>query len=169
MKKCICILITAIVFMSTGCEKVQEMPQSLSGVESVSFDDTQQKDVTEYDVSALEDYIQSIEEQSSAIRHYLEYDAMTQLDMNMKSQELYQLWDGALNYLWGELQNYLPQDEFTELLEEQRSWIAEKENAISGAGKEYEGGSMYALVVNSEGARITEERVYELLKKFLHK
>ena len=45
-----------------------------------------------------------LEEQSDAIRYFLENEAMTQSDMNVKSQELYTLWDDALNYLWGELQ-----------------------------------------------------------------
>ena len=30
------------------------------------------------------------------------------------------------------------------------------------AGKEFEGGSIYPLIINEEGARLTEERVYEL-------
>jgi len=47
-------------------------------------------------------------------------------------------------------------------LDEQRTWIAEKEKAIEEVGKEVEGGSMYSLIVNTEAARITEERVYEL-------
>lgn len=82
--------------------------------------------------------------------------------MNVKSQELYELWDGALNYLWSELKNDLTEEEFEQLLEEQRIWIAEKEKATEEAGKDVEGGSLYALLVYTESAKITEERVYEL-------
>ena len=61
-----------------------------------------------------------------------------------------------------ELKTNLSEDKFQELLDEQRAWITEKENGIEEAGKEFEGGSMYSLAVNSEAARITEKRVYEL-------
>ena len=104
----------------------------------------------------------SVEEQSDAIKYSLENDVLNQSELNMKSQELYELWDGALNYLWGELKNQLPEDQFAELLKEQLTWIDQKEQAVTEAGKEVEGGSLYPLVVNSTAAEITEERVYEL-------
>lgn len=115
--------------------------------------------------SNLEDYMASLKEQSDGIKSYLENEAMTQQDMNEKSQELYKLWDDGLNYLWGELKNKIPEDEFAKLLDEQRTWVADKEAAVEEAGKEVEGGSMYPLVVNSEAAKLTEERVYELYEK----
>jgi len=115
--------------------------------------------------SNLEDYMASLKEQSDGIKSYLENEAMTQQDMNEKSQELYKLWDDGLNYLWGELKNKLPEDEFAKLLDEQRTWVADKEAAVEEAGKEVEGGSMYPLVVNSTAAKLTEERVYELYEK----
>ena len=54
------------------------------------------------------------------------------------------------------------EEEFEKLQAEQRIWIEEKEKTIEEAGKEVKGGSIYSLVVNSEAAKITEERVYEL-------
>ena len=84
--------------------------------------------------------------------------------MNVKAQELYELWDDALNDIWGKLKQSLPEDEFSKLLDEQRKWITDKEKSMEEAGKEYEGGSIYALVVNMEAAKITEARVYELYK-----
>lgn len=110
----------------------------------------------------IHEYITSVEEQSKSIKNFLEHDALTQTDMNMKSQELYELWDDALNYLWEELKNHLAEEEFSKLQDEQRIWITEKEKAIEKAGSEVEGGSIYQLVINSEAAKITEERVYEL-------
>lgn len=111
---------------------------------------------------ALYDNIASVEEQSKSIKTFLENDALTQADMNMKSQELYELWDEALNYLWGELKSSLSQEKFEKLLDEQRIWIVEKEKTIKEVGKEVEGGSLYSLIINSEAAKLTEERVYEL-------
>lgn len=110
----------------------------------------------------LENYMVSIKEQSDNIKVYLENEAMTQTDMNIKSQELYKLWDDALNYLWSEVKNTVSEEEYTKLLEEQRLWIADKEKKVEEAGQKFEGGSIYPLIVNGEAAKLTEERVYEL-------
>jgi uncharacterized protein YecT (DUF1311 family) len=115
-------------------------------------------------VSGIDDYISSVEERSDAIKDCLENEVLTQSEMNEKSKELYDLWDGALNYLWAELKKGLPEEDFNILLDEQRMWIADKEAAVEAAGSEVEGGSMYPLVVNSVAAQITEERVYELME-----
>jgi len=138
MKKSILILIFVITLFISACEN---------------------KDIQSPDIY---EYIISIEEQSKSIKSFLEHDALTQTDMNMKSQELYELWDNALNFLWDELKVNLSQEDFEKLLDEQRIWIAEKEKMIQEAGNEVKGGSIYLLVVNSEAAQITEERVYEL-------
>ena len=115
-----------------------------------------------YDISNLAAYLTSVQEESNSIKYYLEFEAMSQGDMNSKSLELYELWDGALNYLWGELKIALSETEYEPLLAEQRTWIADKEAAIAEAGQEVEGGSLYPLVINSVGAQWTEERVWQL-------
>lgn len=118
-----------------------------------------------YDISGrIADMMAATEEWALTIRASLENDPLTQADLNMKSMELYQTWDSALNTLWAELKEQLPEEEFAVLLEEQRAWISEKEQAIEEAGKEVEGGSVYSLVVNMKAAEITEERVYELFE-----
>ena len=124
---------------------------------------TEQKGFSSYDTSGrIEDMIAATEEWALTIRASLEHDTLTQADMNVKAMELYENWDAALNTLWSELKERLPEDEFKALLEEQRAWIADKEAAVKEAGKEVEGGSLYALVVNMKAAEITEARVYEL-------
>ncbi len=153
MKKRILLLLLALVLLMAGCGAEQEeVPQVQPTPEQTVMEDN----------DVFGDYMASIEAQSEAIKTSLEQDALTQADMNMKSQELYELWDGALNYLWGELKNRLPEAEFAKLLDEQLNWIEEKEQAAEEAGKPYEGGSIYPLIVNSEAAAITEKRVYEL-------
>ena len=111
--------------------------------------------------SELEIYMASLEESADAIETSLETEALTQAEMNEKSAQLYELWDDALNYLWGELKAALPEEEFAKLLDEQITWISDKEKALEEAGKDYEGGSMYPLIISGEAARITRERVYE--------
>ena len=138
MKKYMLLLMLVIGFCVSACAKKEEV-----------------KELPTYDIG-------TVEEQSQAIKDFLEKEAVTQLDMNEKSKELYELWDGALNELWGILKTNLSEDEFAKLLDEQRAWIVEKEQAVEEAGQEFEGGSLYPLIVNSEAARITEDRVYEL-------
>ena len=163
MKKLVALLllVAMVALLACGCSAndTQEEPPA-ADVETSLEGETSAEDAEAG--AAYGDYMASIEEESLAMKDFLENEAMTQLDMNEKSQELYNLWDGALNYLWGELQVQLSEEEYDALLSEQLAWIEAKEKAVEEAGAEVEGGSMYPLVVNSEGARITEERVYEL-------
>ena len=155
MKKLFILLL--LLCLMTGCVNgAEKASQATPG----STPTPEQAVMAEKDIYA--DYIASVEAQSDAIKKSLTEDALTQFDMNMKSGELYDLWDGALNYLWGELKNTLPEDEFAALTDEQLQWIADKEQAVAEAGKPYEGGSIYSLIVNDEAACITQERVYEL-------
>lgn len=123
----------------------------------------EQNGFSSYDISdRIADMMAATEEWALTIRASLENDTLTQADMNIKSMELYETWDAALNALWTELKDQMSEEEFTVLLDEQRAWISEKEAAVKEAGKEVEGGSMYSLVVNMKAAEITEERVHEL-------
>ena len=166
-------IVSGIAIFVSGCGKedvnatygsqTMENSNIIMDTETGSQTEAGQEDSSNYDDSdELGDYMTSIKEQSDIIKKSLEHDALTQMDMNLKSQELYELWDDELNYLWGKLKSSLPEDEFSKLLDEQRKWISEKEKSVEDAGKEFEGGSMHALVVNTEAAKITEERVYEL-------
>ena len=162
MKKKVVMLTVAVAILAVGCgsKDVNESHETQIIEHSNIIKDTENKPHTEVD--KLDDYITTIKEQSDAIKSFLENDAQTQTEMNMKSQELYELWDGALNYLWGELKDSLPEEDFSKLLDEQRIWIVEKEKSVEETGKEVEEGTIYPLVVNMENAKITEERAYEL-------
>lgn len=89
---------------------------------------------------------------------------LTQPDLNEKSQQIYEIWDLTLNEIWGILKRNLNADEMSVLTKEQLEWIAMKEAGMKEVGAEFEGGSMYGMVVNQVGAELTKERVYELLK-----
>lgn len=182
MKKTILIVLLTCVVITTGCvvedaKKSQETQTTEAAKETKNTvventvaettdqesNEAEQNTISDDDSNdSLADYMASVKEQSDGMKAFLEKDALTQHEMNTKSQELYELWDGALNYLWGELKSSLPEDAFARLLDEQRTWIADKEKAVEEAGKEVEGGSLYPLVVNGAAASITEERVYEL-------
>ena len=190
MKKYVLMLVLATVIFAAGCgnedaNALQTSPtteeskieinteidtDAEDATDSIIENTNQQNEDTESNIlsssetiDGLDDYITPIKEQSDIIKASLEgNDTLKQSDMNVLSQELYELWDDALNYLWYELKNSLPKEEFSKLLDEQLIWIAEKEKAVEEAGKEVKGGSIYPLVVNMAAAEITEERVYDL-------
>ena len=194
MRKLLLMLMLTIAVLTTACaaedgkntteepqktenseEQTTEEPQKTENSEEQTTEKTTEQTEIESEekapidqetVNKWNDYLASVKEQADMIKASLEKDPLSQNEMNMKSEELFGLWDGALNYLWGELKERLPEDEFAKLLDEQRVWIAEKEKAVEEAGKGFEGGSMYPLLVNQEAADLTEARVYELLELF---
>lgn len=112
----------------------------------------------------IDEMLESVAAKASTINDSLENDILTQTEMNIKSNELYELWDGVLNNLWAEVKNILLENEYQEVLNEQRAWIKEKENAVTKAAEEVAGGSLEPFVRNMKAAEMTEERVYELYK-----
>ena len=131
------------------------------------YNEKEQNGFSSYDAGAhVEEDIALLEEWAKTLKDLLENEDLTQAEMNEASSELYATWDSALNILWNELKEELPDDEFSKLLDEQREWIKAKEDAVAKAGAEYEGGSMYSLVVNMEAADITEKRVNELYEMY---
>lgn len=122
----------------------------------------QKKDDSAADKAELANYLASVEAQSNALKASLENDPLPQVDLNMKSEELRQLWDAALTMMLDKAKSVLPKAEWTALTEAQNAWTAATETAVVAAGKDWEGGSMYPLVVNMEAARLTEARVYEI-------
>lgn len=122
----------------------------------------QEKADSAADKAGLADYLASVEAQSNALKSSLEKDELTQTEMNQKSGELRDLWDAALNRMLEEAKNVLPAAEMDKLTAEQSAWLETRTQAADAAGKAVEGGSMYALVVNMEAARLNEARVYEI-------
>lgn len=149
MKKRLWMLLLAVLMAWAGC---------LSGTAETVQTPFSREDT----VSNWEAYMTYVKEQADRIRASLEQDALTQLEMNEKSHELCALWDEALSVIWDALKLKLPEEELTELQEDQNLWMNEREKAVQEAGREVEGGSLYALVVSGTAAGITEERVCEL-------
>ena len=110
----------------------------------------------------LETVIAAAEEEAASLKEMLQNESLTQMEMNEVASAVYTVWDDALNTTWGMLQETLDEETMAQLQEEQRDWIAQKEAAVQAASAEVEGGSMYSMVVNSEAAEQTKERVYAL-------
>lgn len=145
------LVLSVLVCCLTGCRK-----QQTSDAAGNTLLETE---------GGLANYLLSIKEASDAIRLSLEQEDLTQTDMNQRSGELRALWDNAMNQLLDEARKVLPEAELEQLAAEQSAWQADMMTVVEAAGKAYEGGSLYPLVVNSEAAKLTEERVYQLYKR----
>ena len=111
-----------------------------------------------------EEYMTYVKGKSDAIKASLENDPLTQADMNMKSEELHELWRTALAMVLDDAAKVLPEAEWNTLTEEQNAWTEATEKAVEAAGKDFEGGSMHTLIVSMEAASLTEARVYEIFE-----
>lgn len=133
---------------------LSEVAEKLSVAETVSA--LKQQAIEEVEAASAE---------AEAIADQLDNDPLSQSELNQLSYEMYQIWDDALNVLWGYLKGSLSEEEMTALTEEEIAWITEKESVIAAAGAEFEGGTMQPYVENTTGAELTKERVYVLLEK----
>lgn len=115
---------------------------------------------TDYDVQKV---LEDAEREAAALQKKLQEDpTLTQADMNTLSMEIYQVWDAVLNDLWEILKASLDEASMDNLLQEQRTWIIEKEAKVKSAGEEFAGGSMAPLTANQKATELTQTRVYEL-------
>lgn len=119
----------------------------------------------EYDLksaySQVWDEIGKAEAQADELQRKLQ-NARTQMEINQISGEIYTAWDDTLNTVWGILKANLEPAVMERLTEEERAWIAKKDEAVKAAAAEAAGGSMEPTERNMEAAKLTKERVYEL-------
>lgn len=115
-------------------------------------------------VKQAKDSAASAETWAASLEEELEKKTLTQAEMNEKSMELYQIWDSTLNMVWNVLKQTQDKEAMDALTEEERTWIAQKEQEAAEAGAEVQGGSMEPLLVNRKAAELTRQRVYELLE-----
>ena len=116
-------------------------------------------------IDDLEQSLTYREEDAATLEDSIIHDPnLTQAELNKKSQELYGIWDYALNEIWFVLKENLDEEAMADLTKEQLDWIAMKEQSMKEAGAEVEGGSMYGMVVSQRGAKLTKDRVYELME-----
>ena len=113
----------------------------------------------------LDDAAARAQQQADELEQKIQ-EADNQLDLSLLSDELYKVWDGALNEIWGILRENLDGETMEGLTQEEREWIARKEEAVQKAGKEYEAGTMQPMVTNLEAAEQTRLRVYELTERY---
>ena len=118
-----------------------------------------------YDIVVnVKETFQRTKEYTAILEQSINNDPLSQAELNEKSQYMYEEWDYVLNELWRVLKRTLDVDRMSELTEEQRAWIAEKDQAVADAGAEFEGGSMQPMAENLRAAEMTKERVNELME-----
>lgn len=127
--------------------------------------EAQQQGFTSYDIGeSIRHRLTYMEEQSDALEREIQENAsLTQADLNVKSQELYDMWDSMLNEVWETLKQTQDAETMEKLNVQEREWIAWKERQIREAGEEFEGGSLQPMVCAQKAAELTRERVYELI------
>ncbi|NGU66345.1 lysozyme inhibitor LprI family protein [Clostridium perfringens] len=100
-----------------------------------------------------------------------EYDSdrgSTQAGMNGISGEQAKLYDDELNEIYDYLKQNLSKEKAKELEKSEMAWIKEKENKIAEIKKQYNGGSVLPLIVNSEVAKESKERCYYLIDNYMN-
>lgn len=110
---------------------------------------------------SIQDEISKVESASVGYEN-ADWGSMGQQEMNQLTAQWYKLWDDELNSLWSRLSAELDKDTKAKVLEEQRTWIKEKEEKVKAAGAEAEGGSLQPQLENSAAQELTRERVYVL-------
>ena len=104
--------------------------------------------------------------QGFVLETQLSYEDLPQVSLNMKSEELFNVWDQCLNNMWAYLKDALEPSAMDALTKEEIEWIKNKEAAVKAAGAENEGGSIQPLVENLAAVSWTKDRVYELYERF---
>lgn len=152
----------------TGGEKqstAEETTEETSSVETetqgtIEPDTTEAQKLIEYDIEARLNKAEA--EAATLEKKWMEDASIKQTDMNRLSRQVYQVWDDVLNELWQVLKENLDDSTMDMLLQEQRTWITNKEDEVKKAAAAFNGGSMAAFAANQKAAELTKARVYEL-------
>ena len=127
------------------------------------------------DESSLEkaksEYLQKMKkidnESEKLDKEYETDEGSTQGGMNIISGKQAKLYDDELNEIYDYLKQNLSKEKSKELEKSEMAWIKEKESNIAEIKKQYEGGSVTPLMVNSEVAKESKERCYYLIDNYM--
>lgn len=135
-----------------------------NGADSSSADSgTAGTDSTKTGVDTMDGLMDTLNK-TAKLEERLQKENLTQEEMNELSDELYKAWDAQLNTTWKQMKRTLDTDTMEKITKEQREWLKERDIMIQEAGKGYEGGSIQSMLMSTEGAELTRERVYDLFE-----
>lgn len=117
-------------------------------------------------MSPLEDAQTTFESYKSSYEYWTdEIDkAESQSEINDDSQKRYEVMDECLNYIWNLIKNDTDENAYQKILEEQRTWIADKEAKAKAASDEYGDGSAGTAAYYDKSAELTMTRCEELIE-----
>ena len=157
------ISILSMLLCACSVEGNEQINYDMNGMSAEPEAQEPEEQATEAQVNFdIQIMLEKAEEQEADLEKELYEDAsLTQADMNDISYEIYMVWDELLNQVWIIINQSLDEEIKSELLEEQRAWITEKEAEVKQVGEEV-GGSIAVLLCNQRAAELTRIRVYEL-------
>ncbi len=186
-KRAAMILVTCLMFALVACSSGGNSEQPSEATQETTLPESSENNETEWndelEVDFLYDYSENIKADvnyavsvSASLQEELKNidkitqkytllseSALTQGEMNVASHWFYVIWDTELNDLWGRFSDLSDQDTKEKVLEEQRNWIAMKDEVtLMSIGSQEENGSMYSMLVNSLWEENTRNRAYVL-------
>ncbi|CDO03602.1 hypothetical protein BN988_02119 [Oceanobacillus picturae] len=146
-----------------------EEAETTEKVETANDDAAEEEDSsTKSTVSKKEEYLQKLKDAKRETREQREESA-DGITIELKGVEgnLFDLWDGLLNEIYGVLEEQLSTEEMEQLRVEQREWIKHRDNKAEEASLEYEGGTAEHLVYTTVLNDLTIERCTELVEEYM--
>ena len=124
-----------------------------------------QQGFSSYDrLESIRDSLEWMEDSTASIKAELAGGALTRTEREEWAASLAEIWDGALDDLWGCLEQRLAPAELEPLAAEQAEWRAWKEAQAALAGTEPQAGLSLAETQAAAAAELTRDRVYALLE-----
>lgn len=149
-------------------ESTTEEAETTENVETANDDAAEEDSSTKSTVSKKEEYLQKLNDAKNETREQREESA-DGITIELKGMEgnLFDLWDGLLNEIYGVLEDQLSTEEMEQLRVEQREWIKHRDNKAEEASLEYEGGTAENLVYTTVLNDLTIERCTELIEEYM--
>ena len=123
-----------------------------------------QQGFSSYDrLESIRDSLEWMEDSTASIKAELAGGALTQTEREEWASSLAEIWDGALDDLWGCLEQRLDPAELEPLAAEQAEWLAWREEQVVQAGAAPHEGCTQAIAEDMAAAELARDRVCELL------
>lgn len=126
----------------------------------------EEEDSTNQVVSLKQEYLTKLNDTKKEMDEIEPEDDSTYALKNVEGNR-YDVWDGLLNEIYGVLKDQLSTEEMEQVRKEQRNWLTHRDETAKEASLKYEGGTMEQLEYVSVLANLTEERCFELVKKYM--
>ena len=123
-----------------------------------------QQGFSSYDrLESIRDSLEWMEDSTASIKAELTGGALTRTEREEWAASLTEIWDGALDDLWGCLEQRLDPAELEPLAAEQAEWLAWREEQVVQAGAAPHEGCTQAIAEDMAAAELARDRVCELL------